>query len=172
MLLGNQGDSIRFSAIYIDKAIDFGGTPNGSRIYINGGSWKNVNYSGVAYAFNWNNTSVINMKNVGVTLQNGSPGALLVQAGATNVIVKDCPGINPQPVSGTLTAGASPYTVPALPYPYIFSLVAANGLSAGSPTLDGVAVPQTVGLPIWVEVGHTLILTWVTTAPTFKQLPQ
>lgn len=99
-----------------------------------------------------------------------------VSGGVGNLLTTDTAqlinnlGYNPQAVSGVLTAGASAYTVPAQPYPYIFLLQAANGISAM--TLDGVAVPITINQPILVNPGHTLIVTWATTAPTFKELPQ
>ena len=123
VLLGNSGDSIKHSAIFIDKAVDFAGTPNGARISINGCSWKNVNYGGVAYGFNFNNVNALTMKNVGITLQNASPGPILVQSGATGIIVKDCPGINVgigsllglDNRSGITSADGSPITLYAVP---------------------------------------------------------
>jgi hypothetical protein len=73
-------------------------------------------------------------------------------------------------VSGTLTAGASPFTIPQQGYNYLFVLQAANGLS--SATLDGVTVTLTANVPVPMKAGHTLILTWATTAPTYKVVPQ
>lgn len=83
--------------------------------------------------------------------------------------VQNVRGYNPQAVSGTLTAGASPFTIPAKPYPYLYQLLAANGLTTS--TLDGATIPNTVNLPILVYPGHTVVLTWATTAPTYKVLP-
>ena len=79
--------------------------------------------------------------------------------------------VNTRPaVSGTLTAGASPFTVAQQGFSYLFVLQAANGLSAA--TLDGVTVTLTANVPVPVKAGHTLILTWTTTAPTYKVVPQ
>lgn len=95
---------------------------------------------------------------------------IAISLGATGSYAFGNLGFNPQAVPGTVTAGASPYTDPAQAYPYLFELEALNGGTAI--TLDAVTMPTTAHIPILVNPGHTLILTWAATAPTYKRIPQ
>lgn len=70
----------------------------------------------------------------------------------------------------SITASTSPYTMPALPYDTIYMLKTANGISAL--TLDSQNISMTTLIPILVKAGHTLIVTWSSSAPVFEAIPQ
>lgn len=117
----------------------------------------NVNLTDDSTKIGFLRNTVRNVKVTGSALASVAPYTL----DANNYLIAPA-------ASGVLTAGASPYTIPAQGFAYLFELEALNGGTAI--TLDGVTMPTTAHIPILVQPGHTLILTWATTAPTYKRI--
>ncbi|MGA8604973.1 MAG: right-handed parallel beta-helix repeat-containing protein [Thermoplasmata archaeon] len=79
---------------------------------------------------------------------------------------------NVNPVPGySVTAGASIYTFPLLPFDAVYVMTTVGGISAL--TLDGQGLGSSFfpGLQVFVGANHTLTAKWATTAPVFSILP-
>jgi hypothetical protein len=73
------------------------------------------------------------------------------------------------PASSSVTAGTSPYTLPIQPYGQTVLMSSANGVSGLS--LDGQPINTTANIPIPVNAGHSLVITWSSSAPVFTLIP-
>jgi hypothetical protein len=75
------------------------------------------------------------------------------------------------PTPGSLTAGTSPYTFPAQPFPCTFIITTLGGATAWK--LDATALPApALGNAIHVAAEHVLQITWATTAPVVTVVPE
>lgn len=73
-------------------------------------------------------------------------------------------------IRGPISAGTSPFTYTDNDgYPEWFNLVATNGMTGM--TWRGVIVPTTASLNYLLNPGDSMVLTWTTTAPTYKIVP-
>lgn len=74
-------------------------------------------------------------------------------------------------VATPVTAGASPWTATTLNHVDATWLLAQpNGISGI--TLDGFSISVVQNVPIFVKAGHTLVVSWATTAPEFTVVSQ
>ena len=103
------------------------------------------------------------------TLLSGNVGGTIFDPSEC-ISVRNVHGYAPG-VASPITAGASPWTATTLNFiDATWLLGTANGITGI--TLDGFTVSISPNTPIFVKAGHTLIVTWATTAPVFTVISQ
>lgn len=86
----------------------------------------------------------------------------------SNSVIRACPGFFPS--NSSITAGASPYLIPTVPYDATYIVTNAGGMTAL--TLLSTDIQVTAGTAIFVKANQQITATWSSTPPVLEICPQ